>query len=113
VSSIWATRGLASTLAGSAVWRLAEDADGIARLEETVSACRAALQEHTRERAPMRWALTQRDLGLALMTLGAHEGRTERLVLSSLAPGWSDLSGRAARTIWVSVEDGEDAVPGM
>ena len=35
------------------------------------------------------------------------------LVLSAIAPIWSDLSGRASRTIWVSVEDGEDAVPGM
>jgi len=35
------------------------------------------------------------------------------LVLSGLAPGWSDLSGRVSRTIWLAVEDREGAVHEM
>src|SRR5271156_6891228 len=36
-----------------------ERESGTARLEEAVAACRAALEEFTRERAPLQWAMTQ------------------------------------------------------
>jgi tetratricopeptide (TPR) repeat protein len=52
---------------------------GTARLEEAVSACRAALQEWTRERVPLDWATTQNNLGGALWTLGGRESGTARL----------------------------------
>jgi hypothetical protein len=52
---------------------------GTARLEEAVAACRAALQERTRERVPLDWAMTQNNLGTALRTLGARESGTARL----------------------------------
>jgi hypothetical protein len=48
-------------------------------LEEAVAACSAALQEWTRERVPLRWAMTQNNLGNALGTLGERESGTARL----------------------------------
>ncbi len=42
-------------------------------------AYRAALEERTRERAPLEWATTQNNLGLALARLGERESGTVRL----------------------------------
>jgi tetratricopeptide (TPR) repeat protein len=42
-------------------------------------AYRAALQEMTRERVPLQWAMTQMNLGSALMALGERESGTVRL----------------------------------
>ena len=42
-------------------------------------AYRAALEEWTRDRAPLDWATTQNNLGNALATLGARESGTARL----------------------------------
>jgi len=44
-----------------------------------VTAYRAALEERTRERAPLDWAATQNDLGIALRRLGERESGTARL----------------------------------
>jgi hypothetical protein len=44
-----------------------------------VRACRAALEERTRERVPLDWAMTQNYLGSALSSLGERETGTERL----------------------------------
>jgi hypothetical protein len=68
---------------------------GTARLEEAVAACRAALQERTRERVPLDWAMTQNNLGTALRTLGARESGTARLEEAVAAyrnrvASWSD-----------------------
>ena len=52
---------------------------GTARLEEAVAAYREALEERTRERAPLDWAATQTSLGDVLSTLGNREGRTTSL----------------------------------
>ncbi|MBK8177233.1 MAG: hypothetical protein IPK66_18840 [Rhodospirillales bacterium] len=41
-----------------------------APLQDAVDAYRAALQEWTRERVPLDWAMTQNNLGNALWTLG-------------------------------------------
>ncbi len=57
---------------------LGERESGTARLEEAVSAYRAALQEWRRERVPLDWAMTQNNLGLALSTLGAREAETDK-----------------------------------
>jgi hypothetical protein len=45
-------------------------------LEEAVTAYREALKEWTRKRAPLQWAGTQNNLGLALWSLGARESGT-------------------------------------
>ncbi|MBO0902505.1 tetratricopeptide repeat protein [Jiella sonneratiae] len=52
---------------------------GTRRLEEAVAAYRAALEEYTRERAPLDWAATHNNLGTALQTLGERETGTARL----------------------------------
>ena len=44
-----------------------------------VEAHRAALEEYTRERAPLEWARTQNSLGVALSDLSWLEGNIERL----------------------------------
>jgi hypothetical protein len=44
-----------------------------------VAAYRLALQERTRERVPLQWAMTQINLGLALAALGGREAGTARL----------------------------------
>ena len=61
-------------------WRLGERESGTARLEEAVAAYRAALEEWTRERVPLDWAMTQNNLGNALR-------------------GWA--SERAGRRLWM------------
>jgi hypothetical protein len=50
---------------------------GAARLEQAVEAYRAALQERTRERAPLQWAATQNNLGNALRSLGERQAETD------------------------------------
>jgi tetratricopeptide (TPR) repeat protein len=47
-----------------------------AALREAVAAYRAALEERTRERVPLDWAMTQNSLGNALSTLGERERDT-------------------------------------
>ena len=42
-------------------------------LHQAVTAYREALKEHTRERVPLDWAMTQNNLGVALKTLGERD----------------------------------------
>jgi len=53
-------------------YALGEREPGTARLEEAVAAYRAALEEVTRDRVPLEWALAQMNLGTALQTLGVR-----------------------------------------
>lgn len=48
-------------------------------MEEAVTAYRKALTERTRERVPLKWAMTQNNLGTALRCLGEREDGTGRL----------------------------------
>jgi Tetratricopeptide repeat len=48
-------------------------------MEEAVAAYRSALQERTRCRVPLHWAMTQNNLGNALVRLGERQGETARL----------------------------------
>ena len=66
-------------LAQLALETLGERESGTARLEQAVAAYRAALEERTRARAPLDWAMTQNNLGNALETLGERESGTARL----------------------------------
>jgi len=50
-----------------------------ASFQEGIAAYRLALEERTRERAPLDWARTQNNLGPALAALGKRESRTARL----------------------------------
>ncbi|MGI9485238.1 MAG: hypothetical protein ACR2RF_05000, partial [Geminicoccaceae bacterium] len=58
---------------------LGQRESGTERLEQAVKAYNAALEERTRERVPLDWAMTQMNLGNALQTLGQRESGTERL----------------------------------
>jgi tetratricopeptide (TPR) repeat protein len=64
---------------GTALETLGERESGTARLEEAVEAYRAALEERSRERVPLDWAMTQMNLGNALRTLGQRDSGTVRL----------------------------------
>jgi hypothetical protein len=72
-------RGTARNNLGNALRTLGERESGTARLEEAVAAYRAALEERTRERVPLGWAMTQNNLGNALSRLGERESGTARL----------------------------------
>ena len=68
-------------------------ADG--RLEEAVSAYRAALLQWTRDKVPLQWAMTQDNFGAALLTLGERESGTARLEEAVEAHGAALQEGRA------------------
>ena len=72
-----------------ALRRSGERESGTARLEEAVAAYRAALEEWTRERVPLDWAMTQNNLGNALCDAWAS-GRAGRR-------GWRRRSPPIAR----------------
>jgi len=54
---------------GTALQALGARESGTARLEEAVAAYREALQENTRERVPLDWAMTQMNLALVYRAL--------------------------------------------
>ena len=64
---------------GIALRALRQRQDDLALLEASVTACRNALEEYTRERVPLEWALVQNNLGNALLELGERENSTARL----------------------------------
>jgi hypothetical protein len=64
---------------GNALRTLGEWESNTAPLQEAVAAYRAALEERTRERVPLYWAMTQNNLGNALSMLGERESDTARL----------------------------------
>ena len=70
--------------------RLGERESGTARLEEAVAAYRAALQEWTRERVPLDWAMTQNNLGIALRIWASG-----RRAASGWRRRWRPMSGAA------------------
>jgi tetratricopeptide (TPR) repeat protein len=72
-------RGTAQNNLGNALRTLGEREAGTERLEAAVAAYRAALEEYTRDRVPLQWAMTQMNLGNALAALGEREGGTDRL----------------------------------
>jgi tetratricopeptide (TPR) repeat protein len=72
-------RGAAENDLGIALGELGERERGTVRLEEAVVAYRAALEEWTRERVPLEWAMAQMNLGTALTALGERERGTARL----------------------------------
>src|ERR1035437_6486657 len=57
---------------------------GVARLERALAAYREALQECTRERVPLDWAITQYNLGTALCRVGGTRERDGPAVESAM-----------------------------
>jgi hypothetical protein len=49
-------------------------ASGTAHLEEAVAAYRAAFEERTRDRAPLNWAMSTANHGLAFMLIAERLG---------------------------------------
>jgi tetratricopeptide (TPR) repeat protein len=72
-------RGTALNDLGISLRILGARESGTTRLEEAVTACRDALKEYMRERAPLDWAMTQNNLGNALRNLGQRASGTARL----------------------------------
>src|SRR6516164_163864 len=72
-------RGAAIKDLGNALFTLGERENGTAHLEEAVEAYRAALQDWTRDRVPLQWAVAQNNLGSALARLGERQSGTARL----------------------------------
>lgn len=72
-------RGTALNDLGNALAELGTREADPARLEQAVAAYRLALEERTRERARLDWAMTQNNLGNALRILGMREAGTARL----------------------------------
>ncbi|MCB2012565.1 MAG: tetratricopeptide repeat protein [Geminicoccaceae bacterium] len=72
-------RGTAVNDLGIALWTLGERESGTQSLTDAVNAYRLALEERTRERAPLDWAMTQNNLGSTLATLGLRESGTQSL----------------------------------
>jgi tetratricopeptide (TPR) repeat protein len=103
---------------GNALVRLGERESGTARLEEAVATYRSALQEWTRDRVPLDWALTQNSLGVALWWLGDREGGTARLEEAVAAHraaleertrdrvplDWAMTTGNQGEALWVLAE---------
>jgi tetratricopeptide (TPR) repeat protein len=61
--------GLPQNNLGAALRTLGARESGTARLDEAVAAFREALKEWTRERAPLQWAMSYGNQGVALMHL--------------------------------------------
>ena len=85
---------------------------------------RAALEELTRERVPLDWALTQVGLGGALERLGARESGTARLeeavaayraaleeLTREAAPHWHDFAEANLARCLARVQPGRGRVP--
>jgi hypothetical protein len=59
---------------GNALLRLGERKSGTARLEQAVEAFRAALEECTRDRVPLDWAMTKANLALSMAEIARRTG---------------------------------------
>jgi tetratricopeptide (TPR) repeat protein len=77
-------------------------------LKEAVTAYDEALKEWTRERAPLKWAMTQNNLGSALRVLGERESGTMHLEQAVLAYNEA-LKGRLRQRVpldWAGTQNG-------
>ena len=72
-------RGAAGNDLAVALSILGERESGTDRLEEAVTAYRSALEERTRDRVPLDWAMTQMNLGFTLTRLGERQADTSSL----------------------------------
>ena len=70
-------QGMALNDLGVALEELGERESGVEKLKEAVAAYRAALEERTRERAPLAWATSSGDQGIALMQLAERTKKAE------------------------------------
>jgi tetratricopeptide (TPR) repeat protein len=78
-------RATALNMFGAALQALGARESATARLTEAVAAYREALQERTRARVPLDWAMIQMNLGNSLKSLGERESGTEGLTEAVVA----------------------------
>ena len=81
-----AERGCALNDLGNALQGLGDRERGTERLEHSATAYRPALEENTRERFPLDWAMTQKNLGTALRHSGSARAAPARLEQAVNAP---------------------------
>lgn len=72
-------RASAQFVLATALSRLGEQSGQAEPLKEAVALYRAVLEERTRARAPLDWAMTQNNLGTALGRLGERDSGTDYL----------------------------------
>ena len=89
---------------GNALQTLGERESGTARLEEAVAAYRAALEERTRERVPLRWAYSQQGLANALAALAKRQNNADLMeqALQSLR-GAVEAYQQAGEGYWLPI----------
>lgn len=75
------------TLGQQALLVRGQEERGVAWLQEAIWAVQAALEERTRERVPLAWAMTQVSLGNALLELGEWQESRELLEKAAEAYG--------------------------
>ena len=73
------TRGLTLNILADAYYTLGIQKGQNEYLEKTVAICMEILQERTRERVPLDWAMTQNNLGNVLTSMEERENNTDRL----------------------------------
>ncbi len=80
------------------------------RLEEAVAAFHAALTEHTRERVPLEWAMTQNNLGSALVTLSERESGRARLeeAVAAFHAALTELTRERGPLRWATAQNNLD-----
>lgn len=98
---------VAAKMTGVALFRLGEREGGTAWLTEAVAAYRAALEESTRDRDPLRWAATQLLLGNALETLGERESGTVSLeaAVTAYHSALEELTRASAPLDWAATQN--------
>lgn len=74
-----AERAEALNALGIAMHEIGRREDGVALLEDSISAFQSALKENSFADSPSAWGRTQNNLGNALQTLGERESGTSRL----------------------------------
>jgi len=100
-------RGAAGNHLAIALTVLGERESGTARLEEAVKAYRAALEERTRERVPLDWAMTQNNLGFALRALGERESGTARLeeAIAAFSAALEEMTRERVPLNWATTQN--------
>ena len=98
-----------------ALWRFSERENSAARLQEAVAAYRAALQEYTRERAPLDWATTQNNLGLVLWRLGEREFTTARLeeAVTAFRAALKERTRERVPLLWAMTQNNLGSAPSL
>jgi len=119
-SNGWQERGDSLLWRGNALLVKGERGDDQA-LEDAITAYRHALQEWTRERVPLDWAMTQNNLGNALQVKGergddqaledaitAYRDALKERTRERMPLDWAGTQNNLGSALWVKGERGDD-----